>query len=120
MVNTSVLTGLEVSGMSEDKFLDLPEVFTQKTIPVNKSNVVDQKDLRKWKYLDVVNIAKLDAEVELLIGTNVPKLLEPWEIINNEGQGPYAVKTLLGWVINGLVKEADDGRKTDCLSISYC
>lgn len=118
VVNTSVLTGLEISGMSEDKFLDLPEVFTQKTIPVNKSNVVDQKDLRKWKYLDVVNIAKLDAEVELLIGTNAPKLLEPWEIINSEGQGPYAIKTLLGWVINGLVKEADDGRKTVFQSVT--
>lgn len=118
VVNTSVLTGLEVSGMSEDEFLDLPEVFTQKTIPVNKSNLVDQKDLRKWKYLDVVNIPKLDAEVELLIGTNAPKLLESWEIINSEGQGPYAVKTLLGWVINGLVKEADDGRKTVFQSVT--
>ena len=27
--------------------------------------------------------------------------MEPWEIINSEGNGPYAVKTLFGWVVNG-------------------
>ncbi len=27
--------------------------------------------------------------------------MEPWEIINSQGEGPYAVRTLLGWVVNG-------------------
>ncbi len=54
----------------------------------------------------------------MLIGTNAPKLLEPWEIINSEGQGPYAIKTLLGWVINGFVKEADDRRKIGFQSVT--
>ena len=35
------------------------------------------------------------------IGTNAPKVLEPWRVINSKGNGPFAVKTLLGWVING-------------------
>ncbi len=118
VVNTSVLNGLEISGLSEDKFMDLPEVLTQKTIPVSKDNVLNPEDIRKWRYLDDVKIPKLDAEVELLIGTNAPKLLEPWEIINSEGQGPYAVKTLLGWVINGFVKEADDRRKIGFQSVT--
>jgi len=37
----------------------------------------------------------------MLIGTNAPKLLEPWEIVNSRGGGPYAIRTVLGWVING-------------------
>ncbi len=119
VVNTSVLTGLEISGLSEDKFMDLPEVFPQKTIPVSKYNELNPEDIRKCSYLDDVKILKLDlAEVELLIGTNAPKLLEPCEIINSEGQGPYAVKTLFGWVINGLVKEADDRRKIGFQSVT--
>lgn len=69
-------------------------------------------------YLDDVKIPKLDAEVELLIGTNAPKLLEPSEIISGEDQGPYAVKTLLRWVINGFVKEADDGWKIGFQSVT--
>ncbi len=27
--------------------------------------------------------------------------MEPWEIVNSQDDGPYAVKTLLGWVVNG-------------------
>lgn len=30
-----------------------------------------------------------------------PNLMEPWKVINSQGKGPYAVKTLLGWVVNG-------------------
>ncbi len=37
----------------------------------------------------------------MLIGTNAPRLLEPWEIVNSCGDGPYAIRTVLGWAING-------------------
>ena len=57
-----------------------------------------------------IQIPKIKAEVELLIGNNAPKAIEPWEIINSRENGPYAVKTLLGWVINGPL---DDGVMTD-------
>ncbi len=42
--------------LSEDKFMDLPEVFTPKTIPVSKYNVLNPEDIRKWRYLDDVKI----------------------------------------------------------------
>ena len=44
---------------------------------------------------------EIDAEVELLIGVDAPKVIEPWQIINSQVNGPYAVKTLLGWMVNG-------------------
>lgn len=44
---------------------------------------------------------EIDADVELLIGVNAPKAMEPWQIINSQGNGPYAVKTIFGWVMNG-------------------
>ena len=37
---------------------------------------------------------------------NVPKAMEPWQIINSQSNGPYAVKTLLGWVVNGPLKSS--------------
>lgn len=49
----------------------------------------------------------INAEIGLLIGTNIPKALEPWQVINSKGNGPYAFKTALGWVVNGLSKETD-------------
>ena len=79
----------------------LPEVFTQKKMPVTTDNMVTPEDLTKWPYLAKVNIPSIKASVDLLIGTNAPRLLEPWEVINSCGNGPYAVKTVLGWVVNG-------------------
>ncbi|KAK7926338.1 hypothetical protein WMY93_008648 [Mugilogobius chulae] len=32
--------------------------------------------------------------------------MEPWQIINSQGNGPYAVRTLLGWVVNGPLNSA--------------
>lgn len=47
-----------------------------------------------------MNIPNIKANVNLLIGTNAPKILEPW-VINSSGNGPYAIKTVPGWVVNG-------------------
>jgi len=39
--------------------------------------------------------------VELLIGQDVPEVLEPFEIRTHRGKGPYATKTKFGWTLNG-------------------
>ena len=98
---TNVITGLEVSGLQDNAFITLPETYTQSRIPVTKSNIPNQRALSKWPYLRNVQIPTIKAGIDLLIGTNAPKAIEPWQIINSEGDGPYAIKTLLGWVVNG-------------------
>ncbi len=100
-VSTHVFTELEISGLNENNFVDLPQVFSQKEIPVKKENIPQQKDVKKWKYLDEVHLPQIDAGIGLLIGTNVPKILEPWKVINSREDGPFAVKTILGWIVNG-------------------
>ncbi|KAL7840982.1 hypothetical protein SRHO_G00246730 [Serrasalmus rhombeus] len=74
-------------------------------MPVSTANIIQRKDLAKWPYLDGISIPHIQADVELLIGTNASKLLEPWEVMNSHGEGPYAVRTLLGWVLNGSLGE---------------
>lgn len=101
VVESQVISGLEVSKLDGNQFVELTETYMQETIPVSRSNIPTQQDIQKWKYLRDIRIPELDAEVEVLIGTNAPKLMEPWEIINSEDNGSYAVRTLLGWVING-------------------
>lgn len=44
--------------------------------------------------------------MELLIRVDVPKAMEPWQILNSQGNSPYAVQTLLGWVVNGPLSSA--------------
>lgn len=70
-------------------------------MPVTVDDMVTLKNLANWPYLSKVHIPSITANVGLLIGTNAPKLLEPWEVVNSHGNGPYAVWTVLGWVVNG-------------------
>lgn len=35
------------------------------------------------------------------MGTNVPKALKPLQVICSVNDGPYAIKTRLGWTVNG-------------------
>lgn len=95
------LTGLEVSDLDGSDFHLLPEVLTQSKMPVTVDNMMTPEELAKWPHLSKVKIQSIKANVDLLIGTNAPKILEPWEVLNSCGNGPYAVKTVLGWVVNG-------------------
>ena len=70
-------------------------------MPVHQGNIPRQEDLLQWTHLKDVKLTEIDSEVDLLIGTNVPRALEPWEVIRSADGGPYAVKTILGWTVNG-------------------
>ena len=48
-----------------------------------------------------MNISTIYSDVGLLIGVNVPKAIEPWDVIFSADEGPFAVKIVLRWVING-------------------
>lgn len=100
-VKTYKLSGLEVSGLDGDKFIELPEVFTQQSIPVNHQNIPNQEDLKQWPYLNEVSLNPVAADVGLLIGANIPKAMEPLKVINSQDNGAYAVLTHLGWIVNG-------------------
>lgn len=121
-VNTTVLTGLTISSLNGDVFYELPNVYTQREIPVTQEQVNTTEALKKWPYLKEVHIPSIKADVGLLIGMNAPKLLEPWKVINSQGNGPYAVKTVLPWVVNGLVDHCRTERDTvvyaNCISVS--
>lgn len=56
---------------------------------------------RRTYHLKDIRLKRIDDDIELLIGLNVPKAMEPWDIINSQNNGPYEVKTVLGWVVNG-------------------
>lgn len=57
-------------------------------------HILTQADLKKWPFLQEIQIEEIDSDVDLLIGLNIPKALEPWRIVNSQGDDPYAVRTL--------------------------
>ncbi|XP_068726426.1 uncharacterized protein [Montipora capricornis] len=91
---------LKVFDLEEDNFIELPLVFSTPKLPVASESVPRQEDLHRWPHLKGVTVAKINADVGLLIGHDVPKALEPKEVRVSQNGGPYAAKTLLGWAIN--------------------
>lgn len=115
-VSSYVLTDLEVCSLDGQDYIKLPNVYTHPEIPAKKANIPQRKDLEKRSYLNRVFLPKLESDIGRLIGANAYKAMEPWEIINSQNNGPYAVKTVLGWVINGPIsrcqeKESDDAER---------
>lgn len=100
-VSSHIVPGLEVSELDGNTFIPLPVAYTHKTMPVTKQNIPNPSDIVRWPYLKDVRLHSIDADVDLLIGTDAPVIMEPWQVINSQGEGPYAVRTLLGWVVSG-------------------
>lgn len=96
VMNTRIVTGLEISSLEGDQFIELSEVFFQKAIPVTKDNIPHQEDVIRWPHLKGVKLPAVEAEVGLLIGANVPKAMEPLQVVSSVNDGPYALRTALG------------------------
>ena len=57
-------------------------------------------------------------KVELLIGANCLKALEPIEVIRSQNEGPYAFRTILGWCVVGPIEGSHDERNIKCNRIA--
>ena len=101
---TTAVEGLTVSDIDENDIVHLPVVFSLDEIPASRDEVCHMDDLTDWPYLQDVVPDSIDAEVGLLIGVNVPEAFEPIDFIPSCDGGPFAVKTRLGWVVNGPVQ----------------
>ena len=98
--------------MEEENFIELPLVFSTPKLPVAPESVPCQEDVDRWPHLKWVMVAEINADVELLIGHDVPKALEPKEVRESQKGGPYATKTLLGWAINGPLERNANVKRT--------
>jgi hypothetical protein len=110
--NASVIS-LEVTGTSgklnRRKVVKLPRVYALSRFPSLKGSVADPSDVRKWDHLRDINIPQMrhlqETNVAILIGQDVPEALLPLEVIEGDEGEPYAVRTLLGWTLNGPLSE---------------
>ena len=99
-----LLDGLSVSklvlGPSEKaKWIRFTSTFTRKEMPVDQNEIVTPAKLKQWKYLDRISGeigGNESITVDLLIGANCLKALEPLEVIPSQWNGPYAIRTALG------------------------
>ena len=77
LVDSFVVTDLTISDLDENVFIDLPTLYTRPSIPVSREDIPTQDDVDKWPHLSGVHLPKVDAEIGLLIASDVPKVLDP-------------------------------------------
>ena len=120
-----LLDGLSVSklvlGPSEKvNWIRLSSTFKRKEISVDQSEIATPAKLKHWKHLDRISGETGGNEsitVEPLIGAKCLKALEPIEVIPSQGNGPYAIRTALGWCVIGPIG-MKDGKTISCNRIA--
>ena len=105
-----LVVNLEVSDLQGLNTIELYNVFSRAKLPVN--DILLQSDVDRWPYLKDINLPCIEAEVDLLIGSDVPKALEPQDVKRSNDGGPYAVRTLLGWTLNGPLGRSNSSNHT--------
>ena len=68
---------------------------------MSREDIPTQDDVEKWPHLSGVHLPKVDAEIGLLIASDVPEVLDPLEVKHSQDGGPYASRTSVGWAVNG-------------------
>ena len=83
-------------------------IYTNVDLLVDSSEIATPEKIKKWKYLQEISeefSQSDDGKVELLVGANCPRALEPVQVIASRDGGPYAMKTVLGWCIVGPIAQ---------------
>ncbi len=50
-MESCIVSDLEVAGLDSGWYCEMPDIFTQREMPVNRSNIPRQEDLHKWPHL---------------------------------------------------------------------
>lgn len=122
-VKSTAINGLIVTCTNE--FADcypstevrLPTVYTQEDLPFGAAETPTPGKIMRWKHL--ANVARRIPEYDesipfgLLIGGNCVKALEPCDVVPSRDEGPYAVRTRLGWCVVGPIK-SDEALALKC------
>ena len=115
MTESSIMS-LELSDLRGENHISVKTVFSTPELPVTTINRATQQDINKWPHLSNIQIDQIDGEVGLLIGCDVPEVLEPKEIRRRQDGSPYATRTIFGWVINGPLGRSST---TSCSTVNF-
>ena len=98
----------------------IPSTFSRKEVPVDQSEIATPANLKQQRHLDRISGeigGNESITIDLLIGVNCLKALEPLETISSQGNGPYATRTALSWCVIGLI-DMKDGKIISCNRIA--
>ena len=120
---TKAIRGLVLSDMKGRNEVELPLVYERDLIPASLDQIPRPEMLRHWSHLrnvaDATPPVRTDLEIGLLIGCNVPRALEPLEVVAGESSmAPIAMRTRFGWTAIGPTLTSVNGSFISCQRIA--
>ena len=79
-VDSYLVRDLVVSDLDDNDFVKLHVLYSRPEIPVSKEDIPTQEDIDLWPHLNGVFIPRVDADIGLLIASDIPEALDPVEI----------------------------------------
>ena len=96
------LFALQIQDCNQGDFItELSSVICRPELPISQADIPTQNDVRRWDHLKGIDLKVDDIPVGILIGNDFPEILQPLEVRLSKDGGPYAVRTVLGWTVNG-------------------
>ena len=90
---------LTVKALASNDYIPLDRVWTVNNLPVSKKSIPCTEDIHDWPHLKGISLPKLDKEVSILIGNDVPEAHWVFEERRGRRKEPCAAWTLLGWTL---------------------
>ena len=112
---TSLIPNLIVQSESNDEMTNLRNVHIVDDIPMK--NVTT--DISKFKHLKDLPEVPSRGELDILIGQDNSEVLIPLEVRVGETNQPFAVRTMLGWSLQGYSDEGISVNKTSNKVVSH-
>jgi len=106
-IETSVVS-MAVSDVDDENVVQLGTVYTRQELPISVANAADRDEVRRWPHLEGIKMYDtVSGHVDFLIGYDCPEVLMPLEVrsCSESLAAPFAVRTVLGWTIQGPVKK---------------
>ncbi|XP_041470151.1 uncharacterized protein LOC121419759 [Lytechinus variegatus] len=103
-LHTTVVS-LRIEPRSSPRVVTLPRVYTKADINISVDHLLCRLDVDQFAHLSDIHFPSSNkVKVDILIGQDYPELLCPLETRRGEPGEPYAVRTVLGWTLNGPVQ----------------
>ena len=109
-----------IESLDGDSHVIVDQAFTTAKLSLGCGCPLSSEQLTRWKHLDGIEIRNVgDLEIELIIGCDTPEA--HWSLdqrVGNRHQ-PFAVKTVLGWILFGPLGKDNATSNSLCL-LSSC
>ena len=117
IVKTHAVRDLIVQPVEGDEEVALPTSYSRSDIPADRGLIPRKDTVQRWAHLREVGQQLPpyfeEAEIGILIGINCAKAVKPLQIVSGEDQEPWAMKTILGWSVVGMLNDGTASQQLD-------